>query len=88
MSKRESVEEFLKRGGVITKLAPVVEEEKEQTMMSKSGVSSMMSLSEGSIYYAEQKAKKASKKKVVITVDFSSLPAHLMKFVPVTNEDS
>lgn len=90
MAKRETVEEFLARGGVIQKLAPVEETEEEKnkqpTTLPKTGVASMMSLSEGSLYYAEQKAKKIGKVKVAKTVDFSALPANLMKFIPSRND--
>lgn len=83
MSKRETIEEYLARGGVITKLEPVEQvEDTSPTSLPKTGVSSMMSLSEGSLYYAEQKAKKEPKKKEPKAINFAALPAHLMKFVP------
>jgi len=87
MSKRESIEEFLQRGGTITKVAPQEEpEEGRLTSASKSSASQMMSLAEGSIYYAESKARiKAVKKEQPI--DLKALPASLLKFITKNEEN-
>lgn len=83
MSKRETIEEFLARGGVIQKIpAQELPEEESKVTSSSNGTSHMMSLADGSVYYAETKAKKVSKKKLSKTIDFSALPAHLLRFVP------
>lgn len=83
MSKRETVEEFLARGGTITKLpAQQVPEEEAKVTSTKSGGAQMLSLSDGGLYYAEGKAKKAPKKKPFNSIDFSALPPHLLKFLP------
>lgn len=87
MSKRETVDEFLARGGSITKIAPQEEpqEEGKVTSASKSASSTMMTLADGGLYYAEGKVRKPRKKQSK-TVDFSALPASLLKFLPSRDE--
>lgn len=83
MAKRESVEEFLARGGQITKCPPAETAETEQvTMPTPNGGSTMMTLSQGSLYYSETKGKKEKKKKPAKTINFAALPPSLMKFIP------
>ena len=84
MSKQETVEEFLARGGVITKCPPAVTpvEEGNKVNPTPSAGATMMSLSEGALYYAESKAKKEQKKVPVKAIDFSVLPANLLKYLP------
>lgn len=82
MAKRETVEEFLARGGQITKCAPgPTPEDTQTTNPTPSAGTTMMTLGEGALYYSETRAKKEKKKKPV-TINYSALPAHLLKFVP------
>jgi len=82
MSKRETVEEFLARGGKITKCPanePVEEEHKVNP--TQTAGASMMSLAEGALYYSESKAKK-EKKLSEKTINFAVLPTSLLKYLP------
>lgn len=82
MSKKETIEEFLARGGTITKCEPPPqEEETNKVMPTGSASSTMMTLGEGALFYAEQRAKK-EKKKPTKTINLAALPAHLLKFLP------
>lgn len=83
MSKRETVEEFLARGGQVTKCpAQPRPDEESQTNPTTTASSTMMTLAEGSLFYAETKAKKERKQKPEKTVNFDALPASLRKYVP------
>ena len=85
MSKRETLEEFLKRGGTITKCDPVpsVEETDNKAVPTPTASSTIMTLSEGALYYSESKAKtKERKKKKVEPINLAALPTSLLKFVP------
>lgn len=86
-AKRETIEEFLARGGKITKCdaGPMPEEEQGQKVMpTPNAAATMMSLSEGSLYYSESRAKPKERKstKKVETINLAALPPHLLKFVP------
>lgn len=86
MSKRETIEEFLARGGVITKCATNSPPEEDlKVSPTPSASTTMMSLAEGALYYSESKAKKERKKQSDKTVDFSALPANLLKYLPKRN---
>jgi hypothetical protein len=83
MAKRETIEEFLSRGGQITQCPPqeVPKEEDNKVNPTCSTGSLIMTLSEGSLFYSDSKAKpKQPKKKPEI--DVAALPPHLLKFVP------
>lgn len=82
MSKRESVEEFLARGGKITKVAtqPVPEDDGHKVTPSSPG-GGLMTLADGSLFYSEIKEKKEKKKKDVPMINFAALPPHLLKYV-------
>jgi hypothetical protein len=90
MSKRETVEEYLQRGGAITKCPSVLSPEEELTNRVSSTVgasSTMMSLAEGALFYSESRAKpKERKKKVEKTINFAALPASLLKYMPKRDE--
>ena len=90
MSKRETVEEFLARGGKITKCeaAPLPEEvTSNRASPTPAASSTMMSLSEGALYYAESRAKpKERKKKEEVVINFAALPASLLKYMPKRSE--
>jgi hypothetical protein len=87
---RETVEEFLARGGTVTKCppAPSPEEDLSNRVSSTVGASStMMSLAEGALFYSESRAKsKERKKKVEPVINFAALPASLLKYMPKKEE--
>lgn len=81
--KVESVEEFLSRGGEIKKIAPVemVVDLNGAQIGSSNSPTTMMSLSEGSLFFSENKPK-VPRKKPVDLINFSApgFPVHLLKF--------
>ena len=91
MSKRETVEEFLARGGTVTKCPSVLSPEEEITNRVTSTVgasATMMSLAEGALFYSESRAKpKERKKKVEKAINFSALPPSLLKYMPKREEN-
>lgn len=89
--KRETIEEYLARGGKVTQLpaVPLPEEEfTNKAAPTTGGGSTMMSLSEGALYYSESRAKpKERKKKVEKAINFSALPPHLLKYMPKRDQE-
>lgn len=89
MSKKETIEEFLARGGQITKCAsaPLPDEEEDNRTNPTSATSStMMTLAEGALYYAESRAKPKERKKIEDKlINFAALPANLLKYMPKKN---
>ena len=83
MSKQETIEEFLARGGVITKCPPPAPPPEEGNRVNPTPTTgaTMMSLAEGALYYAESKAKK-ERKVPEKAINFSVLPANLLKYLP------
>lgn len=89
MSKRETIEEFLARGGKVTQCppAPVPEEEHSNRVNSTvSTGSTMMSLAEGALFYSESRAKPKERKKAEKPINFAALPSHLLKYMPKKDE--
>ena len=89
MVKRETLEEFLARGGKITKL-PLQEDPKEEqnkVTPTAQGGGALMTLSEGSLFYSEIKPK-VQKKKAAPTIDIKALPASLLKFLPNPKQEN
>lgn len=75
--KTESIEEFIKRGGVINKLPLVNQEHKEEVLKQAThGPVTFLSLEEADLFYGEAKVSKAKKQKKS-TVDMSALPEAL-----------
>ncbi len=88
MSKKETIEEFLARGGQITKCAsaPTPDEEDNRTNPTSATSSTMMTLAEGALYYAESRAKPKERKKIEDKlINFAALPANLLKYMPKKN---
>ena len=89
--KRETLEEYLARGGQITKcpVAPLPDEElSNKANPTVVTGATMMSLAEGALYYAESRAKpKERKKKEDKVINFSALPASLLKYMPKRSEN-
>jgi hypothetical protein len=82
MSKQETIEEYLARGGVITKVpSSFPAEEPNKVNPTPTSGATMMSLAEGALYYSESKAKK-ERKVPEKTINFSALPANLLKYLP------
>lgn len=80
MSKRETVAEFLARGGKITKVPPAGPKTKVDGIKSNNngGIATIITMDEASLYNGEYKPKKA-KKKAKQTIDVSALPEELRK---------
>jgi hypothetical protein len=78
--KRETVAEFLARGGVITKI-PIAEIKikPEAVKVSAGGPAILMSLDEADLYYGEAKTRKNKKKVSQPLIDISVLPEELRK---------
>ena len=88
--KRETVEEFLARGGKVTQLppAPTPDEDTNRVGSNSNATSTMMSLSEGALFYSESRAKPKERKiKVVEAINTAALPLHLLKYMPKRNEE-
>ncbi len=85
-TKKETIEEFLQRGGTITKCEPAPlpdEVTANRASPAPAANSTMMSLAEGALYYAESRAKpKERKKKEDPVINFAALPASLLKYMP------
>jgi hypothetical protein len=81
---RETIEEYLARGGKVTYI-PAVQSEEDQSnkVASSSGASAtMMTLSEGALYFSESRAKpKERKKSLEKTINTAALPAALLKYM-------
>ena len=77
--KTESIEEFLKRGGTISKLPKVEKVEKQEILrQATGGPATFLSLAEADLFYGEAKISKAKKPKKS-KVDMSALPDSLKK---------
>ncbi len=85
-SKTETIEEFLARGGKITKVEYKQPELKEHiTRQTSGGPATILSLGEAELFYGEAKAKKAITKN---KVDMSALPEALRnKFINKLSEE-
>lgn len=87
--KRETIEEFIARGGKVTQVpaAPIPEEEyATRTVPTTNATSTMMTLGEGALYYSESRAKpKERKQKVEEAINFAALPSSLLKYMPKRN---
>ena len=81
-TKRESVEEFLARGGKIT-VVPTAETQTKHVVQRKNaltGVVSMISMDEAELFFSETRAKPKQRKVSKINID--ALPPELkLKFV-------
>lgn len=78
--KKESVEEFLARGGQITRLPTGVVLNKPESIKPTpaGGPAVLMTLEEADLFYGEHKQRKA-KKKAKPTIDVDSLPPEIRK---------
>lgn len=90
MSKRETVEEFLARGGTVTKCPPAPSPEEDsgkRASPAPTAKATLISLAEGALYYAESRAKpKERKKKTEKAINFAALPLSLQKYMPKPEE--
>jgi len=79
-NKKETVAEFLARGGKITRVPTPTPTTKVETIKSTKGggPATIVTMDEADLYHGESKKKKA-KKKVLNTIDISALPEALRK---------
>jgi hypothetical protein len=79
MKKTETIQEFLARGGKITRVPAIELTYKTESIKSTTagGPAVFLSLAEADLMYGEQKIKKA--KKVSVSIDISVLPEELRK---------
>lgn len=78
--KAETVEEYLARGGKITRYPSVVEAESVNTINPMgTSVANLLTLAEADLMYGEARSHKKKKIKVKPKIDFSVLPEALRK---------
>lgn len=79
--KKETVAEFLARGGKITRVPTAAPSYKpELTKSTNIGApANIVTLDHADLYHGEQKKSKAKKKKIVSNIDLSALPEELRK---------
>ena len=79
--KRETFEEYLARGGKITKIPTKEAPDQRESVKSTAppGPVVIMSLAQADLYYGERKVSKKTKVKVKPTIDLSALPPELRK---------
>jgi len=79
--KKESVAEFLARGGKITKVPPAEPTHKAESIRSTSnpGPVTIVSMDDADLYHGESRKNKAKKKVIKSTIDISALPEELRK---------
>ena len=81
MSKTETVEEFLARGGKKVVVPAIVPSFKQRINHTGRQVVVIMDLDEGAHFFSEIKPDKKTKSKKSNKKDFSALPEHLRKLV-------
>lgn len=86
-SKRETLEEFLQRGGKITVVPPYEPPEEEEEIKQPSSPGGLLTLTEGSLFYTEKQKRKVRKKKMP-EINVAALPASLLKYLPKQEEDN
>ncbi len=82
MTRKETVEEYLARGGKITKIPYVPPEQKANKLKTNTsgGLPTLMSLDEGAHFFAEKKKKKTiSSEDFLKKIEDSSLSPELVK---------
>lgn len=79
--KKETVAEFLARGGQITKVAPAAPTQKSETIRSTNtgGPANIVTMDHADLYHGEAKKSKAKKKAIAPTIDITALPEELRK---------
>ncbi len=77
MTKKETIEEFLARGGKKVVVPAVVPNFKQKIGSTSASPITIMDLDEGAHYFSEFKPEKKTKSKK--KTDFSALPEHLRK---------
>ncbi len=91
-SKVETVQEFLARGGSISKI-PMAAKEREEEVIRKTSNGApavLLTLDEADLYYGEKKkASKAKKQKPALKIDLEALPPALRaKFIAKLKEET
>lgn len=79
-TKKETIEEFLARGGRIQKFECVEPEEKNQPIRSNTtgGLPEIMTLSDGAHYFGETRKKKPTRKDFLKKLEKSNLPKEVI----------
>ena len=79
--KKETVAEFLARGGKITRVPTNAPSYKAEIIKSTNtgGPATIVSMDDADLYHGEPKKGKAKKKTPVSTIDISALPEELRK---------
>jgi hypothetical protein len=94
---KETVEQFLARGGVISKLEPAARAEVKQTISSTTYVNNIYPLDEGALYFADKPISRKTKVKVksnkppkrkVPKLNLSLLPPDLVTLISQTEEST
>lgn len=80
VTKVETVEEYLARGGKITKLDYIPPKDKSHTYSSpKSSATQLMTLEEGAFFYSEEATKEKPKKELNVDgIDLKQIPEHIL----------
>lgn len=75
--KKETIDEFLARGGVIKVIPPTTPDQKPELVRStKMGPANLLTMDEHDLFHGEKKVSKSSTKKTP-AIDFSALPEAL-----------
>lgn len=79
--KKETVAEFLARGGTITKVPAATPTHKVESIKSTNtgGPATIVSMDDADLYHGEAKKSKAKKKVSTSVIDISALPEELRK---------
>lgn len=79
--KIETIEEFLARGGKITKVPPkeALQAATPTINQTTGGPANLLSYGEADLFYGEARTRKTKKAKVAPKIDFSALPEALRK---------
>jgi hypothetical protein len=77
---KETVEQFLARGGQIQRLASIKPDLKQRIQLNPKSSQGLMDLDEGAHFFSEFKVPKNKKPNKKTTLDVSALPEHLRKF--------
>lgn len=88
--KKETIDEFLARGGVINKIpaTPVEEPSQQSVRVNGTPENRILSLDDGEFYFAESRKNKKQPKKVLLTdvVDKFNLPPDIVARLRGNNE--
>ncbi len=86
--QKETIEEFLARGGKVTVVPPKEREEQNHVLSPNgNGIPNLLTLEEGDLFFGEVKVRKP-KEEVKPKIDFNALPEALRKkYMKELNDD-